>query len=209
MLIIASPNTDRSLLTIAELRVAAGLQSTDGSQDAKLQTLGNYVAAAITQACSVAKAGVVPPTLRQETVTETFRFKSRQGGVFLARKPIVEVLSVNESGSAIAESDYEIDGQGVYRISGECRTCWACGEIIVEYTAGYAIVPDDLKWAASKFVQAELAQGARDPLLKSVSIEGVSTREYWVDPTKDSVVPGEVMDILERGGYVTKWGWLR
>jgi hypothetical protein len=38
--------------------------------------------------------------------------------------------------------------------------------------------------------------------LRSVTIEGVSTREYWVDPNNDSIVPGEVMDILNQGDYV-------
>ena len=42
----------------------------------------------------------------------------------------------------------------------------------------------------------------RHPLLRRVRVEGVSEREYWVDPTKDSVVPADVMDILERGGFV-------
>jgi len=72
----------------------------------------------------------------------------------------------------------------------------------VTYGAGWATVPDDLACAAIKFVQAEWTQGSRDPLLRRVRVEGVSEREYWVDPTKESVIPAEVVDILERGGYV-------
>ena len=63
-------------------------------------------------------------------------------------------------------------------------------------------MPDDLARAAIKFVQAAWNQGSRDPLLRRVRVEGVSEREYWVDPTKDSIVPADVMDILERGGFV-------
>jgi len=42
-------------------------------------------------------------------------------------------------------------------------------------------------------------------LLRSETIPGVITQEWWVDPTKDSVVPGEVLDILQRGGYMKLW----
>ena len=208
-LTIDSPNADRALLTLAERRVAAGLSASDNSKDAELNALGAYVDAMITKACNVAQAGVIPPTLRLETVTETFAFKSRQNGLFLARKPVVAVASVTEAGYALADDDWELDGQGLYRVSGSVRTMWSCGAVEVTYSAGYDVVPDDLKYASIRFIQAERAQGARDPLLKRVRIEGVSEREYWVDPTKDSVVPADVMDILERGGFVTKWGWLR
>jgi molecular chaperone DnaK (HSP70) len=77
---------------------------------------------------------------------------------------------------------------------------------VVVYSAGYATVPDDLKYAAIKFVQGELSNSARDPSLKRLKIEGVSEREWWVpdNPTKDSIVPPDVMDILRRGGYVNE-----
>lgn len=69
MLSIPSPNTDRSLLTRAQLRAAVGVE--DGSKDAALIDLGNYVAVVTAQACRVATAAGIPPTLRLETVVET------------------------------------------------------------------------------------------------------------------------------------------
>jgi hypothetical protein len=138
MLTISSPNTDRSLLTLAELRAAAG--ATDGSQDAVLTPLGNYVAAMITKACNVARAGAIPPTLRLETVSETFRLKSQQSSLVLARRPVVSFTSVTISSSESDTSDYEYDA--------------AAGVLY--------------------------------------------------NPTKDSIVPPDVMDILRRGGYVNE-----
>lgn len=208
-LTIDTPNTDRSLLTQAERRAAAGLAPTDGSRDVKLNALGGYVDAMITKACDVARSGVIPPTLRLETVVETFNFKSTQDGLFLSRKPVVEVTAVSDAGSALTTDDWELDGQGLWRVSGSTRTYWGVGETSVTYSAGFATVPDDLKYAAIKFMQAELQSGGRDPLLKRFSIPDVIEREFWVDPTKDSVVPADVMDILERGGFVNKWAWMR
>lgn len=206
VLTITYPNTDRSLLTLAELRAAAGSNSIT---DAALLLLGNYVSAAITKACKVATAQYIPPTLREEGVLETFRLKCRQGYLSLARKPIVEINSVIENDAVVDLSLIEVDGVLIYKLSGNCRTCWAGGKIEIDYTAGYEIVPDDLKYAAVRFVQGELTNAGRDPLLKSKTIEGVSSYEWWVDPDKDTVVPPEVMRLLIDGGYVTQFGWLR
>lgn len=208
-LTISSPNTDRSLLTVAERRAAAGLSSNDNSKDAELNALGGYVDAVITKACNVAQAGAIPPTLRLESVVESFEFKSLQSGLFLARKPVVEVTAVTEAGSALAADGWELDGQALYRVSGSARTEWGIGEAAVTYSAGYATVPDDLKYAAIKFMQAELVSKGRDPMLRRYSIPDVIEQEFWVDPTKDDIVPAEVMAILTRGGFVNKWPWMR
>jgi hypothetical protein len=204
MLTISSPNTDRSLLTLAELRAAAGVS--DGRKDATLVPLGNYISAMITKACKVAKAGAIPPTLRLETVTETFRLKSSQSTLVLARRPVVAFTSVMISSSESDVSDYEYDAAAgiLYNVSGDAHIVWPVGPVVIEYSAGWAIVPDDLKYAAMKFVQGELSSTSRDPTLKRLKIEGVSEREWWVpdNPNSDSVVPPDVMDILIRGGYV-------
>lgn len=214
MLTIASPNTDRSLLTLAELRAAVGVS--DSSKDATLIPLGNYVSAMITAACKVGKSGAIPPTLRLETVTETFLFKTLQKSLVLARRPVVEIISVTTLGSEIADADFMVDaasgvlyrsnyfgyGYWISELYGRCAY-WPCGNTVVEYSAGYETVPDDLKYAAIKFVQSENVIGSRDPTLKSLRIEGVSERTWWVsDKQVTSALPGDVMDILVRGGYV-------
>jgi hypothetical protein len=93
--------------------------------------------------------------------------------------------------------------------NGNSRGWWGeplGGEIFAIYSAGYEIVPADLKYAAMRFVQVELAQGGRDPLLKMKRIEGVSEYQWWVDPTKDSIIPSDVMSILQMGGYINRIG---
>lgn len=207
MLTIAAPNTDRSLLTLAERRAAAGV--TDSSKDATLTALGHYVDAMITKACRVATADAIPPTLRLETVTEKFHLKSYQSFLVLSRQPLVEIMSVVDGIGTLAATQYEHDRGLFYKVqSPPWRIAWPLGNVTVEYSAGFAVVPDDLKYAAIRFMQAELQQGNRDPLLKSKTIEGVSHYEWWVDPSKPSVVPSDVMDILEQGGFVRKYGWM-
>jgi hypothetical protein len=209
MLTIASPNTDRSLLTLAELRAAAGV--TDESRDLELSALGGYVSGVITSACSVVRVGAIPPTLRLESVVETFHCDRRryEEPLMPSRRPIAAITSVTEGSNVLDPSAYEIDGISLYRLSGTRRACWQHSPVVVAYDAGWAIVPDDLRYAAMKFVQVALVQGGRDPLLKRKVTVGVSEYEWFVDLTKEGVVPPEVMDILVMGGYVNRWGWMR
>lgn len=205
MLTVTTAATDLTLLTVAERRAAVGVA--DASRDAELLTLEARVAAAITAACKVARNGTVPPTLRLETLTETLRPTVERCEIILSRRPIVSVTSITEDGTAVVAADYEIEsGAGMLRrLSGDEPTIWAAAKIVVVYVAGWATVPEELKLAAAKFMQAEIQQGTRDPMLKSKTTEGVSSYEWWVDPTNDSVIPAEVMDILQRGGYVNNW----
>jgi hypothetical protein len=207
MLTVTTPATDLQLLTTAELRTAAGLAATDNGKDATLIAMGLRIASTMAKACKVAASGVSPVTLREETLTETFRLKSRQDKLLLSRKPIVSVTSITEVDVALAESAFETETSAgmLTRLYDDHSACWPCGKIVVVYVAGWATVPDDLKLAATKFVQALTQQGDRDPMLKSKSIEGVASYEWWVDPTKDCIVPAEVMDLLQSGGYVNTW----
>lgn len=199
---IASPNTDRSLLTIAGLRSAAGVEG--NASDQALLALGRYVSSVITKACRVETAGAIPPTLRLETVAQTTVLHSCVESFRLLRKPVIAIASVLEDGETLTvDTDYREIGGALYRRSSGSASHWApCVDIVVTYSAGWETVPDDLEFAARKFVSEEWHHGDRDRLLKSKSIEGVSSYEWWVDPTKDQVIPADVMTVLKDGGYV-------
>lgn len=212
ILTIADPEDDRSLLSAAELRLAIGLASADASQDAALTPLGLRVSAVITKACRVASAGVVPPNLRLETVTETFRpdrgHSRSECPLILARRPIVIINSVIENGTTLDATGYEIDaGSGLlWRLSNDCRTCWAAhGKIVIDYDAGWEDVPDDLKRIASELVSAYYLQSGSDQSEKRLSIPGLIDSERWVDVTSDAELPDDLMAALYRGGYVNIW----
>jgi hypothetical protein len=198
-----------------ELRAAAGVS--DNSKDVPLRALGNQTAAAITKACRVAVAGATPPTLRLESVSETFRRgyhrcyrRQREQFLILARRPVTSITSVTEDDVLLDPAlDYEVEGAAglLYRLSGASPTYripWCASTVVVGSDAGYAIVPDDLKLAAIKFVKLILSQGDRDLLQKRETIPGVIEREWWVEPTREVGVPPEIMDLLEQGGFVNE-----
>ncbi len=196
MLTVTTPATDRALLTPAELRSALpGVEV----QDQALTALNGRIEATICKACNVARAGAVPPTLRLESVVDTYRLKSQQNVLILSRRPTVTIVSVVEDGAALAAEDYEVDaGAGMlYRLSGDARVCWPACKIVVTYSAGWETVPDDLKEAAAKMARVLWSEGAKaDPNLKRESIPGVIDREWWVSQNDDKAMPQEVLDLL-------------
>jgi len=195
---------DLSLLSIAELRAAAGVS--DASRDAELATLGKRISASIARQCGVASDGVNTPTLLRETCTEIFRQRKERGAIILSRRPVTSITSVTfEDDPAEAADNYEVDaGTGIMtRLSDGSPTCWPLGKITVVYVAGYSTAPDDLKLAASKLATATFAETARDPNLKREDIPGVIEREYWVAPSDDPLLSAEISDLLSP--YVQRW----
>lgn len=207
ILAVTSAAADPTLLTLAELRAAAGVS--DASQDAVLTIVGRRVSAMIASACRVARAGAAVPTLRQETMTETYRRKSWAEHLALSRLPVVSVTSVTVDGTALDAADYEVDPTSglLTRLSSGEPTCWGCGKHVVVYVAGWAEVPEDLKLAASRMVGNLLSDDARggDTGLKREEIPGVITREWWVSEKETPAVPSDVMEMLAAGGYVMNW----
>ena len=214
MLIVTEPATDLQLLSEEELRVAAGLEPDDDSQDAALAVYGLQAAAALASACGVAKAGYdeastplrgqAPATLLAETLIETVRVKPgyQIQTLFLARWPAIEIISVSEDVTELTVDDWEVDIPigSLTRISGNSTLYWPAGRVIVEYVAGYDTVPADLKSYASQLVGIYY-QNVADPNQKHVEIPGVITIDRWVDEKSDSVMPDDIVCGLTRGGY--------
>lgn len=192
---VTTPATELSLLTIEELRAAAGLNIADDTADAVLLPLGRSASTAIARRCAVHEDGVNPPTLLQERCVETFRW-ARCGPIPLSRSPVTSVASVTLDGSAVDEESYETVGRNLYYLTSGDVASWASGKIIVTYDAGFAAAPSDLKLAASKLVTALYSETARDPSLKRIDIPGVEEREYWVAPSSDPLLTREISELI-------------
>jgi hypothetical protein len=139
MLIVTEPAEDLQLLTEEELRVAAGLEPDDDSQDAALATHGLRAASALAAACGVAKAGydaslaplrgAAPRTLHAETLVESMRVRPgyQYGSLFLARWPVLEIISVTEGSAVLTTDGWELDiPEGtITRLSSDEMCYWA------------------------------------------------------------------------------------
>lgn len=200
LIAVTTAASDLTLLTDADLRQATGVAT---GSDTQLAALGRRVAAAITSRCNVRTAGAQTPTLRLETITETFRLDCPVDVLLLARRPVVEIVSVTEDTVAVDSTDWETDEAAglLRRLSSDYPAWWQACKIVVVYRAGWATVPDNLRNAAMKLAGVFWSEGQKvDPSLKRVSIPGVIDKEYWVGPSDDPALPREVEDLL--GDYI-------
>lgn len=206
ILVATTAAADLQFLSIEELRAAAGVA--DDSRDAELAVLGLRVAAAISDTCHIRPAVGSVPTLLRETLTETFRDDCGQVQIILSRRHEITVSSVVIDGITIDASGYEVDPDAglLTRLREDRPTVWRGNKVTVAYAAGFTVVPDALKRAASEFLRHLWLEGTRDPSVKAREVEIVDidrTRtEYWAGSIPgqggDNTVPDFVAVQLAR-----------
>jgi len=196
---ITTPASETSLLTIEELRAAAGVVG--GSQDAILQVMGRSLSEAIARDCGVAWDGVNVPTLLSETCRQVFFPDRGTTKLRLARRPVSEVSSLAVDETIIDEAGYRLDAA-----SGAIwprRGTWCADEITIVFKAGFAAAPPSMKLAASKLMTSLWAERQRDPSLKREDIPGVIEREWWVSEKDNPLMSQEIRDLI--APYVERW----
>lgn len=190
-LTVTTAASDRTLLTTAEMRAAAGLASGDGSQDAALQALEARVAACIMSECHIAVGIGANPTLRRETLTEVF-YAVQSDQIVLSRRHEVAITSIVVDGTTLDTTDYVTEPESgfVYRLYEDVISGWCFTRATVVYAAGFSTVPDDLKQAAMDAFRAFYLEAGRDPLVKSerVRVDDIDEveRQFWV-----GAIPGQ------------------
>ena len=204
-LTITDEADDLQLLTIAEMRAAAGVS--DDSEDASLTALGLRIAAAITSECNVAVGTGADPTLLQETLTETFYFVN--GEILpLSRRFDITITSVVEDDITLDADEYMVDPETGFltRLDDEGYPCrWRAQKIVVVYDAGFETVPGDLKQVALDSFRTFYMEATRDPLVKKLreDVPGVFEKEtdYWVGAVPgqgEGPIPAQSMGQLKR-----------
>jgi hypothetical protein len=214
-LTVTQAATDLQLLSPSELRAAAGLPAGDASQDARLATLGLQASAAIAGACGIAKAGYdaslmplrgeAPLTFKAETLSQSFRIwpGNQVYKLMLARWPLLAINSVTTDMTALTVDQWDIDipQAALLHISNNSPIQWPCSRVIVQYDAGYDVIPEDLKGYASRLVGLYYTSEGDDPFEKRVEVPGVITIDRWVDTSADNLMPNDIMTGLARDGY--------
>ncbi len=205
--IVTVPTSSPSLLTLPQLREAAGLIAGDTSKDISLAQLGLQISAEIAIACDVASDGINVPSLKAETIVETIWNDDCDGEILLSRR-FVSAASVTELASSVSGSDFFINrGAGILKRFNSGRPWrWQHGTVEVTYTAGFDEdrVPPDLVGVALDLARVRLASTSVNPLVKSESIEvpDVQTRrlDYWVGAIPGTEISPVPPDLLARLG---------
>src|SRR5690606_11809829 len=78
--------------------------------------------------------------------------------------------------------DYELDPTTAIlsRVYAGRSAYWSAGRIVVVYSAGWAVVPDELKQAAAMWVHSLYHRAGRDPLLRSEEVPDVYSASFAV-----------------------------
>lgn len=191
MFTVSDVATDRNLLTLAELRDAQ--QDFGGTwDDARLLSIGLEISDAIAQACRVPIDGVIPPTLRGETIVDTMRLCRATETLIMTRRFVDTASSVSVNGVALDAAEYEIDkAAGLARrlSSSGHYICWPSGIIVVTYTAGFETVPNGLKDAAKLELVARWSLSDRDPSVKRDRTQGLGETEYFPSDSDETGSP--------------------
>lgn len=190
------------LTTLARAKRELGLASSDKSRD-------NDVKEDITMASRMCAEYCRRP-FAKETVRETIDvngpdFLVSAGRLLvLARKPIVEIVSVVEGTDdpLVLDTDYYLyaeDGM-ISRGTRASPRCWRAGALTVEYTAGYELL-DGVPWSYERACLIVLRSlwfsRGRDPSVRSVDIPDVGSRTYAPGDPMALGMPLEAQQLLQ------------
>lgn len=197
---VATAATSTDLTTLAAVKAELDIQT--GGQDDILKRYIASASAAVAQHCN--RVFPVESLVdRFVPVSDSSRglLVGPRGPLQLSRWPIVDVTSVTEDGSALAEdSDFigvERPGQ-LIRLDGDRAKSWSNTEIEVTYSAGYATIPSDLEDAVIRMVTKRYSAKGRDPNLKQQNIPGVLEQSWWIATgSQAGNMTPDIVDILE------------
>ncbi|WP_398483555.1 hypothetical protein [Tardiphaga sp.] len=178
MLTVDEANEERDLTTLDAVKAELGDTSVS---DELLRVFITQASEMIATCCNRVFA--------IETVTETFYHRDRCSDLLLSRYPITELVSIN--GKPVETDAVQLDkATGVlFRSAG-----WWHGINAVKYKAGFALpdgLPSGIERACVDIVvqRAAIAGSDRDPSVRSVSVDGVGTREYFNSANSKTITP--------------------
>jgi len=181
---VTTPATNEMLTTVARVQGDLGITGND---------------AAITTAIEEASSRIEAELgyhLALETVTQTFRagfngYSEAVTALALERTPVVEIDGITMDASALVDGEWIIDEVSglLYWVDGSSglSTPWRfAASVAVSYSGGWVMpgdegrtLPPALEAAAVAYCRSMLASRERDPMLRSVEIPGVITRDYY------------------------------
>lgn len=206
MFAISVPASDRNLLTLDELRDVQQDFGGDWS-DTRLLSIGSEISDAIARACRVPVDGVIPATLRRETVVDTMRLCRDQEQLIMTRRFVDTVSSVTVNGTALDAAEYEIKkapGLACRLSSSGHYIRWTSGIIIMTYLAGFETVPSGLKDAAKLELVARWSLSDRDPAVRRDRTQGLGETEYFPsdsDKTGSPLISPDARAAIEPYSY--------
>ncbi|QOZ17443.1 hypothetical protein XI02_22320 [Bradyrhizobium sp. CCBAU 21365] len=178
MITVTVAASDVNLTRLDTVKAELGIG--DRGSDDKLKKLISQASGIVASYCNRVFA--------LETVQETFRVRCGTHGLTTGRYPIAEITSVSENDADLSADDFEADLEAgiIERLRSGCVVRWPQGKVTVVYSAGYnlpADVPEPVERATIELVKQFYTSGDRDPLVRSETVEGAGSTDYFAPPT--------------------------
>jgi Phage gp6-like head-tail connector protein len=189
---VITPAASLALVTLDQAKAALGIDPADTSQDALIQQEIDAVSGAINNYCD------------RIFVRQTYRDQIRRACDWLGTGRPLEtrqwpipldntgapVLTVTEDGAILDPALWEIEVEtgSVYRLDTSAMIySWIGQVILLDYDAGYDVVPADVEGAALEYLTSRWAARGRDPALRRQTVPDVLTQDWYTDATTPSM----------------------
>lgn len=194
---VIEPAATFALVSVEMAKDYLQIPVTDTSQDGTLGVQIAQVSSAINSYCD--------RVFVRQGYRDQFRMPSNWLGagepLVTRQRPIVTVanlpmVSVVEDGSTITAWEVYCNPGHLYRLDGSSAVAaWAGALVVVDYEAGFELIPEDVQGACLQWLSARWNTRGRDPMLRSQTIPDVVAETYYVDTTQ-SAMPSEVQQTL-------------
>lgn len=225
MFSVVTPATLRRLTTVDNVKLELGI--TGNTEDAKLGRLIDRLSAMVCDYIDVPAAVDGSKTLALETLSETivktpwYRGSSRV--LYLARRPVTEIVSIKVGTTTIDPTDYAFDGgkAALWRTGAVDvpSIAWVAGQnTVVQYKAGWTVpdpnnanatftLPLPIEGAVIGMIRAARFAADRDPTVKAEWTTDIERIEYWVGQIgENGAFPPDIASALDPYRYEPEFG---
>src|SRR5580704_16776562 len=158
MIVVTTPANSTALTTLANVKLALGIENKDNDDWFKRQIDVVSMAACMVLGVEMAEDGT--RHFGVETVAETLDRRTRypwlpplgviaprreaDTWIVLGRRPVIAILSITEDGVLVDPSDYELEATTgkVKRLSSDLAAAWPNTLIVVTFIAGWKLPGD-------------------------------------------------------------------
>jgi hypothetical protein len=190
---VVTPAASFALVTVADAKTALGIDPADTSQDAILSQQIDAVSQAVNNWCNrIFVVQTYQDQLRNPDFCWAEPIVTRQYPIIVA-----DPLAITVDGAAIDPTLFEVypETGRLYPLNlagtdPATAGVWSGALILVDYTAGFDVIPADVQGAALEWVNARWNAIGRDPALRSETIPDVITQVWGGnDPSSASAMP--------------------